>query len=336
MNKRIKVSISGLGVGEKHAKFIKKNKNTKLISIFDSDQKKNKKLSTKLKTIYAKNFKEILKKKNSDLIIIASPDHAHYKQIIQSIKNKKHIFVEKPICNNLKELKDIVKLWRKNRNKVKIRSNLILRSSPLFQWLKKKISQNYFGKIYSIDVEYLYGRLNKFTKGWRGNSKEYSPINGGGSHMIDLACWLTKQFPYEVVSHSSNMATKKFKLKAKDYFSSIFTFKSGMILRAVANLSCVFRHQHVLKIYGTKKTFIYDDLGPRVYSSRNPRKEFNRIILQNLPTNKTNILRNFINSIVKKKNINKETEFDLRIMNVLCYCNISDNLNKNQKIKYII
>ena len=60
MNKRIKVSISGLGVGEKHAKFIKKNKNTKLISIFDIDQKKNKKLSTKLKTIYAKNFKEIL------------------------------------------------------------------------------------------------------------------------------------------------------------------------------------------------------------------------------------------------------------------------------------
>ncbi len=207
MNNRINVSISGLGVGEKHAKFIKNNKNTKLISIFDSDQKKNKKFSKKLKTLNAKNFNEILKK-NSDLIIIASPDHIHYKQIVDSIQNKKHIFVEKPICNNLKELKDIVKLWRKNRNKIKIRSNLILRSSPLFLWLKKKISQNYFGKIYSIDVEYLYGRLNKFTKGWRGNSKEYSPINGGGSHMIDLACWLTSQFPYEVSSHSSNMATK--------------------------------------------------------------------------------------------------------------------------------
>jgi hypothetical protein len=40
--------------------------------------------------------------------------------------------------------------------------------------------------------------------------------------------------------------------------------------------------------------------------------------------------------IINKKNIYKKTEFDLKIMNVLCYCNISYKTKKKQSIKYYI
>ncbi len=336
MNKKIEVSISGLGVGEKHAKHIIENKDASLQSVFDIDKKKLRKLEKKFQLKASKSFMNMILNKQLNLVVIASPDHIHSQQIIEAFKKKKHIFTEKPICNNLTELKQIVFQWKKNKKKLKLRSNLILRSSPLFLWLKKKIQQGYFGEIYSIDAEYLYGRLNKFIHGWRGSSKDYSPMNGGGVHMIDLACWLVNELPYEVSSDSSSAATKIFKLKSKDYINSTLRFKSGMILRAVANLACVYKHQHILKIYGTKKTFVYDDLGPRIYSSRNPKKKFKKVLLKSLPLNKTDILKEFINDIKIEKNIKKQTEFDLRIMNVLCYCNISANTSKRKIIKYII
>ena len=336
MKKKIKVSIAGLGVGEKHAKHIQENKYTTLLSIFDTDRLRQKKKEKKFKVIGSKSFKDMLLNEELNLVVIASPDHAHCKQIVESFKKNKHVFTEKPICNNLRELKQIVDQWKKNEKKLKFRSNLILRSSPLFLWLKKKIQKGYFGKIYSIDAEYLYGRLNKFINGWRGNSRDYSPLNGGGVHMIDLACWLVNELPYEVISTCSNAATKKFKLKSKDYVASALKFKSGMILRAVANLACVYKHQHVIKIYGTKKTFVYDDLGPRIYNSRKVKNNFKKVALKSLPSNKINILKEFISNIKTNKDIKKETKFDLRIMNVLCYCNISAKNSKKQKIKYII
>ena len=336
MKKKISASVIGLGVGERHLNFLKKNKNIDSISVYDVKNDKAKKISKKYNSEYSSEFKKIFSDKKINLLIVASPDHTHHKYILEGFKSKKNVFTEKPICNNLKELKEIIIEWKKNKNNLKFRSNLILRSSPLFLWLKRKIEEGYFGKIYSIDVEYLYGRLEKFIKGWRGNSKEYSPMNGGGIHMIDLACWMMNELPNEVISSSNNLATKRFKLKSIDYVTSILNFKSGLILRATANLACVYKHQHIFKIFGTKKTFVYDDFGPRIYNSRNPKKKPKKINLTSLPSNKTNILKNFVDDIINKKNISKKTEFDLKIMNVLCYCNISYKTKKKQSIKYYI
>ncbi len=335
-NFKINASVIGLGVGEKHLEFLKKNKYTSSITIFDIKINKTKKLSKKFIVKYVDNAKKIISDKKINLIVIASPDHTHSDYIIDSLNNKKHIFTEKPICNNLKELKQIVSKWKKNKKKLKIRSNLILRSSPLFLWLKNKVQNGYFGKIYSIDVEYLYGRLNKFVNGWRGDSKDYSPMNGGGIHVIDLVCWMLNEFPNEVTSYSSNLATKQFKLKSADFITSVLNFKSGVILRATSNLACVYKHQHTFRIYGTKKTFVYDDLGPRIYNSRKIKNNLKKINLKSLPSNKVNILKEFIDDIKKNKNISKKSEFDLKIMNVLCYCNISAKTSKKQKIKYIL
>jgi len=332
MKKKINISISGLGnVGKKHAEFVKKYNKSKLLSIFDTSllKKKNDKN-------IVRSYTNLVKNDNCDVVVIASPDHSHYKQIMQSLKYKKNIFVEKPICTNLKELKNISNELKRNKHQIILRSNLILRTSPLFLWLKKQIRKKYFGEVYSIDVEYLYGRLNKFVKGWRGKKESYSAMSGGGIHMIDLACWLTNQFPIEVSSNTSNLATKQFKVRSKDLFHSSLKFKSGLVLRASANLSCVFKHQHTIKIFGTKKTFIYDDLGPRIYSSRNMNSKHKKIKLKSLPENKTNILKEFIDNLYKKKSLTDDTVFDLKIMNILCACNLSEKKSKKIKIKYII
>ena len=340
IKKRLYASIVGLGIGERHLNFLKKNKNIEIISVFDPDVKKLKKISKKYNIKYVNSFKKITLEKKTNLAVIASPDHLHTKQIIECIRNKKNIFIEKPICNNLNDLTLIVKQWKKNKDIVKIRSNLILRTAPLFIWLKKKIESNYFGKIYSVDAEYLYGRLNKFLSGWRGKTADYSPMSGGGVHMIDLICWLIQELPTEVFSQSSNVCTKehqkKFKIKSDDFISSNFKFNSGILSRITANLGCAFKHQHTLKIYGSKKTFIYDDLGPRVYIGNDKKLNCTKLKMQTLPKNKTDILKKFTNNILTNSYDVKFALNDLRITNALCYAILSAKKSKKFKINYLI
>jgi predicted dehydrogenase len=338
--KIINASVSGLGVGEQHLSFLQKNKNVEVISIFDPDLKKLKKLSKKYKVQSVNSFSKIISNKKVNLIVIASPDHIHTNQIVDAIKSKKNIFIEKPICNSLHELNLIIKIWKKNKNKIKIRSNLILRTSPLFVWLKKNIQNNYFGKIYSLDAEYLYGRLNKFKTGWRGKSVNYSPMSGGGVHMLDLICWLMNDFPNEVFSQSNNICTKEYKkkymLKSDDFISSNFKFKSGVLARITANLGCAFKHQHILKIYGSKKTFIYDDLGPRIYSGNDKKFKCIKLKMQSLPRNKTNILKNLILAIYHDHYNLNYTLNDFRTTTALCYAILSYKKLKKMKINYTI
>ena len=67
---------------------------------------------------------------------IASYDNYHYSQILKSIKNKKNIIVEKPMCLNSKQLNNIKKLI--SNSDLKIMSNMVLRVNDLFQNIKKK------------------------------------------------------------------------------------------------------------------------------------------------------------------------------------------------------
>ena len=131
-NIKLKVGVIGLGVGYYHLKCFMQNKFCKVVSVCDFDKKKIDKIKKKfpkLKTTL--NHKDIINNKEIDLVCIASYDNYHCSQILESVKNKKHVFVEKPICTNYKEYIKIKNIFKKHP-KSKISSNFILRTSPQF------------------------------------------------------------------------------------------------------------------------------------------------------------------------------------------------------------
>jgi hypothetical protein len=147
-------------------------------------------------------------------------------------------------------------------------------------------------------------------------------------------------FPNEVFSQSNNICTKEYKkkymLKSDDFISSNFKFKSGVLARITANLGCAFKHQHILKIYGSKKTFIYDDLGPRIYSGNDKKFKCIKLKMQSLPRNKTNILKNLILAIYHDHYNLNYTLNDFRTTTALCYAILSYKKLKKMKINYTI
>ena len=87
-------------------------------------------------------------------------------------------------------------------------SNFILTESPVFIKLKKLISNKEFGKIYSVEADYNYGRIKKLPMDG-GRIPYYSVTLGGGIHMVDLISWMVKSKAIEVKSYGNKLCTKK-------------------------------------------------------------------------------------------------------------------------------
>ena len=232
-------AIIGFGnIGKHHADFIVKNENTNLVYIFE----KNKKIIDKYKYKY-KNVKWvadeniIYKDKNIKLLVLCSYDNFHYAQIIKGIKNNKNIFCEKPICQNIRQLRTIRSLLKKN-DSIKFSSNLILRTIDEFKFIKKLIKGNNLGKIYYSEADYNYGRLNKIINGWRGSIPFYSIIGGGGVHLIDIICNFLNEYPKSVYAASNKIVTAKSNFKYSDFVVSILKFKSNNLSKITANFGC--------------------------------------------------------------------------------------------------
>ena len=51
------------------------------------------------------NFNEIVNDDEVNTIIIASNDKDHFYQVSSALMNNKHVFVEKPMCLSMEELK---------------------------------------------------------------------------------------------------------------------------------------------------------------------------------------------------------------------------------------
>ena len=139
---KINAAIIGMGIGQKHFEAIEGYKNSKVAIICEKDKKKILQLKKKYpnKKIVS-NENKIFEDKKINLVSIASYDDYHFRQIIKSIKAKKHIIIEKPICLKKNELKKINNLLKKN-SKIKMISNLVLRTNDLFMNFKKSLMMN--------------------------------------------------------------------------------------------------------------------------------------------------------------------------------------------------
>lgn len=299
--KILKVGIIGMGVGEAHIKGYESHKKCQVTALCDFndtvlDNMKKKYPDKKV----VSQAKDILDDADIDIVSIASYDNYHYEQIIRALNNDKHIFVEKPLCLEEKHARKLKNLLDK-KSYLKISSNLILRMCPRFQALKKKIKNKEFGEIFCMEGDYNYGRLYKLTEGWRGKIDNYSVVLGGGVHIIDLMLWLTGDIIEEVQSYGNQISSAKSNFSNNDLTLSILKFRSGIVGKMSVNFGCVHPHFHNLIIYGTKATFINKLNYGRLFKSRDPKSDFERMEESYPGIHKGDLIFDFIDSIINNK-----------------------------------
>ena len=249
----------------------------------------------------------------------------------KQLKKKINFIVEKPLCSTEKELKQFYKLIKKNKE-IKFTSNLVLRYNDLFQNIKKKINKK---KIYYIEADYLWGRKEKLFS-WRSKDRNYSFINGAAIHMIDLINWFLEKKPLKVFCSGNKKSTISSKFKKDSFIILQLFYAKNLIVKITANASCVNEHFHELKIYESNKTFIHNSSETVLYQ-RNRNMLIKKKLAGNYPdrANKSNLIKDFINSIINRKKFSIKQKYLIDLMSICFAAQKSLIQNKIIKIRYL-
>lgn len=306
------VAVVGLGVGEQHARGYLRHGCT-LSWLYDLDPKRSQALATQLGAgRVATSFEEILADPTVDVVSLATYDDHHAAGVVSALRAGKHVFCEKPLCRTEQELSDIEVAWRESGKH--LASNLVLRAAPLYRRVRDLIQSGDLGEIYAFYGDYLYGRLPKITEGWRADVPDYSVMQGGGVHLVDLLLWMTGEVPTAVRSQGNRIASAGTRFQHLDFVSSTFSCASGALGVISANFGCVLRHQHVVRIFGTRGTFLSDDMGARIYRQRDPGGPPDVVADSPLPASKADLLPTFLAEMGSPERGRAQTERDFRVI----------------------
>ena len=325
---KIVAAVIGMGIGEKHLKAIDGFLGSKVKIICERNKKKLKILRKKYQDkIVTADENDIFLDKQINLVSLASYDNDHYDQILKCFKFKKNFIVEKPMCLNFNQLKNIYKLIRVK--KIKMTSNLVLRVNSLFKKFKENLNTK---RIFYIEGDYLWGRKKKLF-GWRSKIKQYSLTLGAGIHIIDLINWLTNLKPKTVYALGNKKATKGTVFKKNSIITMLFEYPKNIIVKITANGAAVFDHFHEIKIFSDNQTLVHSRLGSYVVKKENLKK-----INSKYPDkqNRKKLIQNFIETL-KKKNIKPLISIKEQIdLITICFAvDKSVKLKKKIKINYL-
>jgi predicted dehydrogenase len=292
------------------------------VKLFDEDAATLADVSDSLDRAEAvESYDRLLDDESVQIISIASRDGDHAKQVIRALRAGKHVFVEKPLARTEDDLRAINTELKKNRS-LKLGSNFVLRAAPLFRWVRDEIKAGTFGEIYAFDGDYLFGRLNKIVDGWRGAEDEYSPLHGGAVHLADLFLWLTGQRPERVQGMFGKMLTGGTKYRYEDLASVQYQCESGLITRLTMHAGCAHRHQHVVRVFGTKATLVSDDAGVRL--TRRSGKglteqelEIQSIERGQLPKSKGERIPEFVDAVLQDRDMSGSIQLTLDTISML-------------------
>jgi predicted dehydrogenase len=137
----LKVGVLGAGhLGKIHLRLLKESSKYDLIGFFDPSTENAKKVTEEFGY---KSFETIESLINEvDVIDIVTPTLSHFECAKLAIDKKRHIFIEKPITNTVKEAEELIKLAEKNN--VKGQVGHVERFNPAFTAVKNDIKKPMF------------------------------------------------------------------------------------------------------------------------------------------------------------------------------------------------
>jgi len=139
--KKLKIGILGAGhLGKFHIQQAMDIANFELIGIFDPNPEKSKEVVEKFKIKAFDTMEELID--NVDVVDIVTPTLSHYECASKALRKFKHVFIEKPITNTLKEAQSLISLVQEAN--VKVQVGHVERFNPAFIEAKKHIASPRF------------------------------------------------------------------------------------------------------------------------------------------------------------------------------------------------
>jgi len=300
----MKILIVGLGsIGKRHLKNISSKTNYEIIvytkrTDFPNTHKKNIKIFHDL---------DLCLKENPNVAFITNETINHIPIALKLAKRGLHLFIEKPISNDLKQMKNLLQIVRERKIVTMVGCNF--RFHNCIKKIKSLIEQKKIGKIISVKVE-----CGTYLPNWHpyeDYSKGYAARDdlGGGVvltciHELDYLYWFFGKIK-EVFSITGKFSDLK--VSTDDLSAIILKFKNNII--GEVHLDYFQRPEaRSCKIIGTNGTIEWNSLSNevKIYSPR--KKKWERVLkMKKEETDKMYLkeLEHFLDCVKnKKKSIN--------------------------------
>lgn len=118
-----------------------------------------------------------------NLVHVCTPDDKHTEYVAAAVKKGKAVLCEKSFTTSLQDALYLQKLTHEHDATVVVGQNY--RLTPTFLDTKKKISEGLLGKITKIKTTYFHD-----VKDFKRRYPNQNFLYVGGSHAIDLTCWI--------------------------------------------------------------------------------------------------------------------------------------------------
>ncbi|MBN1341962.1 MAG: Gfo/Idh/MocA family oxidoreductase [Phycisphaerae bacterium] len=148
--KPITVGIAGLGRAgwNIHVDGMRNRKDFKITACCDPESDRRTQAEQELGCETFTNYKEMLKKADAELIVVATQSRDHGPHTIAALKTGRHVLVEKPMAMSLREADRMIAAAKKARKKLFVNQNY--RFNQEFKHLREMIGSGILGRVFHI------------------------------------------------------------------------------------------------------------------------------------------------------------------------------------------
>jgi len=254
---KLGVAVIGAGrMGLRRASALSKNPQSELVCIVDPYADLSE-ISANLGCDFSDNYLEVITRHDVDAVIVSVPNNLHYEMTINSIKQNKHVFCEKPLAINSKEAELMVESSITHDVFIKTGANVRFFKNVLK--LKQLLEDGVIGAL-------LFSRGWIGHAGWNLNKKSWfsdSAQSGGGTlldngcHLIDLIRW----FCGEIIECQGYNTTRLHKLDGLEDNSFSLLISNSGVPSFFQSSWTEWNGYLYLELYGTSGVLILDNRG---------------------------------------------------------------------------
>jgi predicted dehydrogenase len=251
----VRVACVGMGWwSDVLADAMKRSAKIEIVSCFTRSQDKRAAFARKYACKPAESYEAILADPRIEAIVNTTPNDVHLPTTQAAAEAGKHVFLDKPIANNVTEARAITECCAKAG--VILAMGYQRRRESHFRWVKQQIEAGVFGKMVNAEANISRDRLGKIDL----NSWRYQAAGMPGGVMLQIGIHYTDVLTYlmgpvkAVRGHSSQLVLPG---DNPDVASLILEHESGALSTLNASYASASEY-YLMNVYGKDATAYYD------------------------------------------------------------------------------
>ena len=229
------------------------------------------------------DYKKLLKNKEVDAVLIATPFNTHAQIAMDAIDADKHVYCEKTMAKGLNEIDALVK--KASNSKRIFQTGHQYHSSKLYKHVVDLIKSGEIGQVTSFECQ--WNRHGNWRRPVSDPSLErainwrmYREYSGGMvaelcSHQIDFIHWVLEENPKKIMG-TGGVDFWKDGRETFDNIHLLYEYPSGV----KAKFTCLTNNalgDYQIKIHGSKGTVLLDYTKAWIYYEKGQKKELGEV-----------------------------------------------------------